>query len=225
MAHQKFGEDCVSQGYNNNRCSGYALASIVTDMWLCHNYPIKTPAKYKELGMYLYDDLCLCQRKLLEGYAPESISIQFINSSVNIAGGTCMIFPSSIVHYSLMLGLSCTLFYSPEENNIFRTEVFEEDCERMNGFLYQVSAYSEFKQKAREYQYLLALTRYKHWVALKSVQEGYYLFDPAPGEFGGGVSGPDTFETLLPQMSEKYQSKYFYGILIGLCPGDRLTLK
>ncbi len=206
------------QGYNNNRCSGYALASIIVEIFSHRNFLIKCNAKNKDLGMYFYDGLCTYQEELLRGYTQESVSMQFLNSPANIAGETCMIFPSALVHYCFSLGLTPTLFYSSERESIFQTEVFEEDCNRMKEFLTPVSGYKEFKLRARKYRYLLVLTRYKHWVALKSTKEGYYLFDPAPKEFEGGVFGPGTFETMLPEISEKYHSKYFYDILIGLCP-------
>lgn len=207
-----------SQGYNNNRCSGYALASILAEVFLHHNFSIKCNAKNKDLGMYFYDGLCTCQEELLRGYTQESVSMQFLNSPANIAGETYMILPSVIVHYCFSLGLSPTLFYSSKRDSIFQTEVFEEDCSRMKEFLTPVSRYDEFKLRARKFHYLLALTRYKHWVALNSTKDGYYLFDPAPKEFGGGVFGPGKFENMLPEVSEKFHTKYFYDILIGLSP-------
>lgn len=210
----------VSQGHNNNRCSGYALAYILMEIHTYHNHHIKCNAKDKDLGMHFYDRLCIYQDNLLEKCTPGSASIRFVNSPANIAGETYMILPSTIVHYCSSLGLSPTLFYSPERESIFQTEVFKEDCQRMKAFLAQVSEYDKFKQQAIKYHYLLALTRYKHWVALKSTKKGYYLFDPAPKEFGGGVFGPKTFEAVLPKISKKYHSKYFYDILIGLYPKD-----
>lgn len=207
-----------SQGYNNNKCSGYALTSILLEIFSHHNFRIKCNTKDRDLGMHFYDNLCTCQKEILKEYTQESISMQFLNSPANIAGETYMILPSAIVHYCFSLGLLPTLFYSSERESIFQKEVFEEDCRRMKEFLTPVSEYNEFKRQARKYRYLLALTRYQHWVSLKSTAEGYYLYDPAPKEFGGGVFGAGTFESLLPEISKKYNSKYFYDILIGLCP-------
>lgn len=207
-----------SQGYDNNRCSGYTLAFILVELFSYNNYYIKCNAKSKDLGIHFYDSLCAYQRNILRRSALNSASIQFVNSSGNKAGGTCMILPSTIVHYCSLLGLSPTLFYSSERTSIFQTEVFEEDCDRMKEFLCPTSGYDGFRCKARKYKYLLALTRYQHWVSLKSTEEGYYLYDPAPKEFGGGIFGPGTFESILPEVSKKYKSKYFYDILIGLCP-------
>lgn len=213
-----FKAHCKSQGYNNNRCSGYALAFIISEIFSYCNCLIECKTKDKDLGMYFYDRLCACQKKLLKGCVAENICIKFISTPANIAGGTYIILPSSIVHHCSSLGLLPTIFYSLERNSIFQTEIFEEDCKRMTDFLCLVNGYDEFERWANKYQYLLALTRYKHWVALKSTKEGYYLFDPAPKKYGGGVFGPGTFKTILPKTSKKYNTRYFNDILIGLYP-------
>lgn len=208
----------ASQGYKNNRCSGYALTFILVEIFSYHNYHIKCSANDKNLGVYFYDVLCVYQEELLQECIPKSVSIRFVRSPANIVKGTCMILPSTIVHYCSLLGLSPILFYSSERKSIFETEIFEEDCSRMKEALCLVNGYDEFKQQAKKFKYLLALVRFQHWVSLKSTEEGYYLYDPAPKEFGGGVFGPGTFEAILPEKTKKYNSKYFYDILIGLCP-------
>lgn len=73
----------MSQGYNNNRCSGYALASIIVEIFSRNNFRIKCNAKKKDLGMYFYDGLSICQEKLLRGCIPESASMQFLNEVVS----------------------------------------------------------------------------------------------------------------------------------------------
>ena len=218
MQYRSLGFFCKSQGYNNNRCSGYALAFIISEIFSHRNCLIECRTKDKDLGMYFYDKLSVCQKKLLKRCVAENPCIRFISTPANIAGGTYIILPSSIVHYCSSLGLLPTIFYSSERSSVFQTEIFEEDCKRMTDFLCLVSRYDEFERWANKYQYLLALTRYQHWVALKSTKEGYYLFDPAPKEYGGGVFGPEAFKTILPKISKKYSSRYFYDILIGIYP-------
>lgn len=153
MKPHKSETDYLSQGYNNNRCSGYALASILVEIFSRHNFRIKCNAKNKDLGTHFYEGLCTCQEELLKGHTQESASMQFVNSPANIAGETCMILPSSIVHYCSSLGLSPTLFYSSERESIFQTKVFEEDCNRMKGFLVPVGGYDEFKLQVRKFRW------------------------------------------------------------------------
>lgn len=208
-----------NQGRMNNRCSGYALAAILCEMGILSFCPDKERAQ--PLGVTVYEKLCKQQEALLQDEA--CTSTRFVNALPHISNGTRMILPSSIVHYCASLGLQPGLFCSSRRDTIFQTEVFEEDCRRLPGLVHTLRSYAAFERQARKHGYLMALTRYKHWVALKFAGTGFYLFDPAPSDLGGGRSGPGGFAEMLPlERSVRGVSgkiNYFFELMIGLSCG------
>lgn len=200
---------CEDQGYRNNRCAGYALAAILSDI-----------GNQKESGLKTYEELLKRQAFLLQQLDTESASDAFLNNPIHICDGTRMILPSSIIHLCLALHLSPALLCSDKRETIFQTDVFNEDCEQMPDCVYRMDDYESFVLSANHYTHLLALTRFRHWVALKSTPNGFYLFDPAPSEFGGGLFGPAPFKELLPLeksiSAETLPINYFDELLIGL---------
>lgn len=201
------------QGYGNNRCSGYALVPVFVNEF---NKGLLEENNGNSMGILLYESLCSCQRAVLNSSTKRNESDSFLNSPLNRLNGTQMILPSAIVIYCYKRGLSPKIIYSSQRDSIFGTNVFEEDCTRMVNFLCPVDNYDAIEQEAVKYRYLIALTRFKHWVSLQSTAEGYYLYDPAPKEYQGGIFGPGGFRDLLPEKKGKY--KFFYDILIGLLP-------
>lgn len=207
------------QGFRNNRCSGYALAAILKDLGQNRFFQFKTSYKIP-LGHIIYNQLQASQRIYLRK-SPNSVCAQFINNPVNMQKNTHHILPSVIVTYCQSIHLSPILYYSQEkEESIFRSEILKEDLSRLTNSRCQQILSDDFKQQTYKHKYLLALTRYQHWVALKQENGYFYLFDPAPPKLGGGTTGPCIFENALP--SEKYikkgsySTKYFYEIMIGL---------
>ncbi|MEG2099757.1 MAG: hypothetical protein RRY42_07605 [Mucinivorans sp.] len=197
------------QGYDNNRCSGYALAPILAEIY---HSPFATLVS----GEDVYDALCSVQQGLLSGYPEQNVSVQFVKSPFNIFNGTCTILPSSIVLYCAGLGLEVQAICSEQNLGTFGTEVFKDDCSRMKDYIRFVGGYNELESEVSRYQYLVALTRYKHWVSLKKTDGGYYLYDPAPSEFQGGMFGSEKLSDLLPMVKDQTGSKFFYGLVIGI---------
>lgn len=197
---------CENQGYRNNRCAGYALAAVLSDT--------ENPGEHS--GLQTYEALLERQKWL----STDSVCGRFLNEPYNIFDGTRMVLPSSVVSYCLSLKLEVRVICSEKRETIFGKEVFEEDCSHISACVHNLQGNESFEKAAAGFQYLLALTRYKHWVALKDTTKGYYLFDPAPPEFGGGTFGPAEFSELLPiektAAADTLPVKYFYDLLIGI---------
>lgn len=203
------------QGYGNNRCSGYALAPIYKEIFRLQRNNTESD-ETQSLGEWIYDRLCACQEELLSGCPEENVSVRFVKSPFNVFNGTCMILPSSIVTYCSSLGWDVKVVCSERDVGIFGTEVFGDDCLRMERYLCLFNGYDEMLHEVSHYRYLVALTRFKHWVSLKKSDEGYYLYDPAPNEFQGGMFGPGRLEDLLPPVWEQTGSKFFNELVIGI---------
>lgn len=215
MESETFQTFTANQGYGNNRCSGYALAPILAEIYKSR-FTAVVNGEAGCSGDYVYDELCSVQQGLLSGYPEQNVSVQFVKSPFNIFNGTCTILPSSIVSYCSSLGWDVKVICSERDVGIFGKEVFENDCLRMKKHLCFVNGYNEMVHEVFRYRYLMALTRFKHWVSLKKTDDGYYLYDPAPSEYQGGMFGPGRLEGLLPQVKEQTGSRFFYGLVIGI---------
>lgn len=205
----------ADQGYGNNRCSGYALAPVCAEIFRLRRDEAEHGGT-QPLGERIYDKLRACQAELLSGHTEREASVRFVRSPANVFNGTCMILPSGIVAYCLSLGWDVKVFCSDREAGIFGPEVFGEDSLRMKGHLRQVKGYAALLHEVSRFRYLLALTRSRHWVSLKRSDEGYYLYDPAPAEFQGGMYGPGSLEELLPQTKGHPAGRFFNGLAIGI---------
>lgn len=215
MESEIFQSFTSDQGYGNNRCSGYALAPIYDEVFRlqCNKAGC---GETQPLGERIYEELCACQEGLLSGYPEGNASVRFVKSPFNVFNGTCMILPSSIAVYCSSLGWDVRVVCSERDVGIFGTEVFEDDCLRMKNRMSFVNGHEELAHEIARYRYLVALTRFKHWVSLKKSDKGYFLYDPAPSEFQGGMFGPGSLEELLPPIREQTGSRFFYGLAIGI---------
>lgn len=207
----------ANQGYANNRCSGYALAPVLMDM---------DGDRWRSLmgndsngwGCWIYDRLVECQDGLLEQCGGQSASIGFVRSPANIYNGTCMILPSAIVSCCKAWGYGVRLYYYGSDTGIFGRDILEEECTRLAGLACKVAGYEDLERHVSPYKYLVALTRFKHWVSLKKTSEGYFLYGPAPQEFRGGMFGPDGFSGLLPVEYSRQYGRNFDGLVIAISP-------
>lgn len=210
-----FQEFKADQGYGNCRCSGYALAPVLMDMDADRWCPLSGDS-HDYWGRYVYDRLVECQDRLLEQYGCQSASAGFVRTASNIVNGTCMILPSAIVSCCNAWGYGVRLYYYGQSAGIFGKDILEEMHNGLGELACKVEGYEDLKQCIAPYRYLMALSRFRHWVSLKKTSEGYFLYDPAPHELRGGMSGPDSFASLLPVEYSHECGRNFDGLAIGI---------
>lgn len=205
----------ADQGHGNCRCSGYALAPVLMDMDPDRWRPL-SGYSHEYWGRYVYDRLVECQDRLLEQYGSQSASACFVHSASNVINGTCMILPSVMVSCCEAWGYGARMYYYGHEAGIFGQDILEEMHGGLGELACNVDGYEELEKSIAPYSYLMALTRFRHWVSLKKTSEGYFLYDPAPHELRGGMSGPDSFAGLLPVEYGHECGRNFDGLAIGI---------
>lgn len=129
-----------------------------------------------------------------------------------------MILPLAIVSCCKAWGYGVRLYYYGSDTGIFGRDILEEECTRLAELACKVAGYEDLERHVSPYKYLVALTRFKHWVPLKKTSEGYFLYDPAPQEFRGGMFGPDGFSGLLPVEYSRQYGRNFDGLVIAISP-------
>lgn len=209
----------ANQGYANNRCSGYALAPVLMDMDGDRWKPL-VGSDHDRWGRWTYDRLVECQTNLLVQCGEQSPSTKLVHSPENIFNGTCMILPSAMVSCCKAWGYGVRLYYYGSDAGIFRRDILEEECTCLAGLACKVAGYEDLVRHVSPCKYLMALTRFKHWVSLKKTSDGYFLYDPAPPEFKGGMFGPDSLARLLPKAYSQDYGKSFDGLAIAISPSS-----
>lgn len=205
----------ADQGYANCRCSGYALAPVLMDLDNDRWSPL-SGNDHDGWGRWTYDRLAECQNRLLGQCSCQSASAGFVRAASNIVNGTCMILPSAIVSCCNAWGYGTRLYYYGQNAGIFGKDILEETHSGLGELACKVKGYEELKQSIAPYKYLLALTRFRHWVSLKKTSEGYLLYDPAPHELRGGMFGPDCFTRMLPVEYSQECGRNFDGLAIAI---------
>lgn len=142
---------------------------------------------YDGWGSWIYDRLAECQDRLLEQCGGQSASVGFVRSPANIYNGTGMILPSAIVSRCKAWGYDVRLYYYGSDTGIFRRGILEEECTRLAGLACKVAGYEDLERHVSPYKYLMALTRFKHWVSLKKTPEGFPLRSCTAGVQGRNV--------------------------------------